>query len=257
VSLLLKSELRLRVGARHCVAEVWRAGVMARCVARAFAQDETLNLVETAMAALEARGIALPTRATLSVEDELLYFASLPATMPARAALVAAREHFSAALGEHELLVGVTLTSSGQRWLASALPAELLEAWRMTLNERDITLQAVQPAVLHDLQGLGTKILPDHGLVVLARNEGLSLVSVDTTGVTELNWERRDLSDLPGLAARVQAQLAQMATLQDALDPSHPGVLLAPLTEAQAISLRPLAEAQGWRMSAPVLVSSE
>lgn len=257
MSLLLKSELRLRIGARHCAAEVWHAGVSGRCVARAFAQDEGLNLVEAALATLEARGIALPARAKLSVEDELLYFASLPATGPVKNAVATAREHFSAALGEHEMLVGVTLAASGQRWLASALPAELLEPWRLALSERDIALEAVQPAVLQDLRALASAAKFDNGLVVMARAEGLSVLTVEDAGVTNISWERRDLADLPALEARVRAELAQQPGAQDPLNPSRTGVLLAPLNDAQAAALRPLAESCGWRMSAPVLVSTE
>lgn len=257
MSLLLKSELRLRIGARHCVAEVWRAGVAARLAGRVYTQDENPNLVEAALAALEVRGMSLPTRAVLSVEDELLYFATLPATLPAKAALVAAREHFSAALGEHELLVGVTLAASGERWLASALPAELLDTWQFALSERDITLAAVQPAVLQDLSALGVKAQFENGLVVMLRAEGLSFLTVEPAGITDLSWERRDLADLTALAARVQAQLALLPMAQDALNPTRPGVLLAPLTEAQASALRPMAETHGWRISAPVLLATE
>ena len=257
MSLLLKSELRLRIGARHCAAEVWRAGMSARCAARAYTQDENPNLVEAALASLETRGVALPSRAVVSVEDELLYFAALPATMPAKAAVAAARGHFNAALGEHELLVGVTLASSGQRWLASALPAELLDTWRLALSERDIALEAVQPAVLQDLRALGEKAKFDNGLVVMLRAEGLSVLTIEPSGVTDLNWERRDLADLPALAARVQAQLALLPSAQDTHSATRPDVLLAPLTEAQAAALRPMAETHGWRLSAPVLVSTE
>jgi hypothetical protein len=257
VSLLLKNELRLRIGARHCAAEIWRAGLVGRCVARVMVQDDIHDLIEAALAALEARGTSLPARAVLSVEDELLYFATLPASGPFSAALAAAQEHFSSALGEHELLVGVTLLATGRRWLASALPAELLETWRLTLSGHDIATEVVQPAVLQDLRALGATARMDDGLLVMVRAEGMSFLSVDRAGITDLGWERRDLADLPGLALRVQALLAQRSAALHPPGTARPTVLLAPLNNAQAASLRPLAEAHGWRLSPPVLATTD
>ncbi len=256
MSLLLKSELRLRIGARHCLAEVWSAGLVARCGARVMVGDAPQNPVEAALTALSAQGVELPRRAAVLVEDELLYHATLPASGGMKQGLEAAREHFGSAMPEQEMVVGVTLMDGGQRWLASALPSDLLETWRLVLDAHDVQLALAQPAIQQDLLALRASQRLRDGLVVAFGSEGLGLVTLQNDAVSDLRWERRDLADLPGLAARLRALLSEQLPNASA-DLAPASLVLLPQSPAQAASLRPWAESNGWRLAAPAMATVE
>lgn len=256
MSPLLKSELRLRIGARHCVAEVWQAGLAARCVARVTVQDEPQSPVDAALNALAAKGMALPRRAVLLVEDELLYFATLPATKGLKQGLLAAREHFGSALPEQEMVVEVALLNDGRNWLATALPADLLDAWRLALSAHDVRLESAQLAIQQDLSTLLSAHPVRDGLVAIFGSEGVGFVTLNKAAVAALRWERHDLSDLAGLASRLQALQAECVAAANA-PAAASELLLMPHSPAQATSLRSWAETNGWRLCAPALGPAE
>lgn len=227
MSLLPKSELALRVGPRHCRGQ-WRG------VAHAAAGDTALA------GALEGLAAPGPRRAALSVEDEFVYFASLPANTRWNDALGAAQDYFAAMLGEAESLVGITLTPCGRRWIAAAIELAQVQAWEDALAGHGIALSAVRPALLDDLARLRREVRLDDGLLALVRDEGVSLVTLHRGGVQDVAWERCDVADVEALAQRIAA-----------IDAAS--VCLVPMHAAQTTALGELARAHGWQIASPLL----
>lgn len=230
MSLLPKSELALRVGPRRCRTQ-WRG------VAHAAAGDAALA------GAIDGLAAPAPRRAALSVEDEYVYFASLPATTRWKQALESAQDYFAAMLGSAESLVGVSLTPCGRRWLAAAVELLQVQAWEEALAARGIALSAVRPALLDDLQRLRGSVAVDDGVLALVRDEGLSLVTLERGGVQDVAWERCDVADAEALAQRILAQPLDAAAK----------VCLVPMHGAQLPMLRALAAERGWQL-APALL---
>lgn len=230
MSLLPRSELALRVGPRHCRAQ-WRG------VAHAAAGDAALA------GAIEGLAAPAPRRAALSVEDEYVYFASLPAATRWKDALGAAQDYFAAMLGEAESLVGISLTPCGSRWIAAAVELAQVQAWEEALATRGIELSAVRPALLDDLQCLRRSVTIADGVLALVRDEGVSLVTLHGGGVKDVAWERCDVDDGDALAQRILAQPVDGAAQ----------VCLVPMHGAQSEALRTLAAGRGWQL-APALL---
>jgi hypothetical protein len=230
VSLLRRSELALRIGPRHCRTQ-WRG------IAHAAAGEAALA------GAIDGLAAPAPQRAALSVEDEYVYFASLPAATRWKDALGAAQDYFAAMLGTSESLVGISLSPCGRRWIAAAVELAQVQAWEEALAARGIALAAVRPALLDDLQRLRRSVSIADGVIALVRDEGLSLVTLQDGGVVDVAWERCDVTDAGAIAARILAQAGDGAT----------PVCLVPMHGAQAEVLGALAAERGWQL-APALL---
>jgi hypothetical protein len=278
VSLRLRSELRLRLGPRHCDAAISRAGFGQRAAGRAHisgANGESLGL---ALEALVSQGHELPSRAALCVEDEYLYTLLLPAVGAWGEAEAAARAQFAQMLGDDRLCVQMTLAPCATRWIAMALETARLEEWRETLGSHGIALLHVRPALLEDLAALHGDLcdaLPSgEGLAVLVRDEGASLVGlnrqrpqgraapspppagVEQSGkatfaqqtIAHLEWERCDVGDARQLGARIEANCLQHAAESEAL----PAVCVVPLRGGQRLLLEDLCHDRGWKLGRPL-----
>lgn len=235
MSLLSRNELALRLGPRHCRAE-WRRGATVHAVAGDAALAGAID-------GLEAAAAPALRRAALSLEDEYVYFTSLPASAGPTQALGAAQDYFAAMLGEAESLVGVTLTPCGRRWLAAAVDLAQLQGWEDALAARGIALVAVRPALLDDLRRLRDEVSIADGLLVLVRHEGVSIVTLRGGAVHDVGWERCDVADASALVQRVRAQP----------DAASADICLVPTHAAQAAGLQAIAQAQGWQLARAVL----
>jgi hypothetical protein len=141
----------------------------------------------------------------LSVDDEFLYFATLSAAGPWKQAEQDAYAHFAELLDEEALEVRVRLAAHGRLWLASALPTRLLESWRDTLARRDILLRGVGATLFEDLWEARADLQHPHCIAAVLRQEGVTLLSLERGGITDIAWERCDTSDAALLGARVRA----------------------------------------------------
>lgn len=203
MSRLPRTELRLRLSARRAEATLWRTGWRARCLAQhAFEPRE--DAVAEALRAFDDRGLGPVRQARICLDDGLLYFALLPALGPWRTADGAARAHFAAQLGDEELVVACTLTPDGQRWLAVAAPAAVLQPLRDTLAQRSVALRELSAGLLDDLHAHRGE-LPRDGVVGLLRDEGAMLVGLRAGSIGSLAWERCDPTATPELERRVAA----------------------------------------------------
>jgi hypothetical protein len=250
VSLLLKSELRLRLGPRGCDAGLWSAGLSARCVGRASSADDAD--IEQVLDALAAQGHDLPRSAKVCVEDEFLYYALLPAAGRWRAAQARAREHFAAASGDHHLLVETSLLPDGRSWVAVAIGTGLVDRVRSSLAARDVELRGLSAALLDDLAALRGEHALELGVIVLLRSEGATMVGLQDGVLADIAWERCDLAEPESIATRVRgyrARFAQQVGLPHAAGDLP--VLALPANAAQQALLGPVALAQGWRVLSP------
>lgn len=257
MSLLLKSELRLRVGPRHCQIAHWRAGLASRPASTRFVSGAPETLIDEALDALDDGQSVLPQKACVQVEDEHLFMAMLPVQGNWRTAQTQAQRYFDEVLGPEPLLVDVTLAPCGTLWVAAAVYAEQIEAWRHSLAERDVTLTRVSLALLDDLQALRREVTLQDGLLVLVRSEGVSFVTLQAGGVTDVVWERCDLDDIDALVARVQSHLAALAPDASAPETPQPGVCLVPLRAFQTQTLQQSASQLGWQVTPALLADEE
>ena len=246
MSLRLKSELRLRLGPRHCDAALLRAGFNRGAAGRASISGANGESLAIALETLVAQGHTLPSRATLCVEDEYLYTLLLPADGAWGEAQAAARAQFAQMLGHDDLRVQMSLAPCGARWIAVALETARLDEWRETLGSRGIELMHVRPALLEDLAALHKDLrdaLPKgEGLAVLVRHEGASLVRLTPQTIAELEWERCDVVDAQQLGARIEANCLQHAAENEAM----PAVCVVPSNGGQRLLLEDLCLEHGW-----------
>lgn len=245
MSLLLRNELRLRLGPQHCDAAVWRAGWSDKPFARAQATGEAGQALDAALDKLTADAVVLPIHAAIMVEDECVYSAILPATRSWRETRIEAHNLFADMLGHTALQVQATLTPCGRRWIAVAIETAQIEQWHSALAARGVELGSIRVALLEDLGAQSNDVSIQHGLLVLARREGISLIGVDAGSVSSIDWERCDVTDPDELAARVEAHHYERA----AADPATPQpVHVLPLNAGQRALLHDACAQRGWHM---------
>jgi hypothetical protein len=206
VSPLWKSELLVRLGRDDCSVQLrsaWRREVLAE-VSTSGTAAEALRL---ALAGLRERGHANPPRqARLLVPDERAYFSLLPAHAGWHTARQQAIEHFGTLLARQDLVVQVAELPGARCWLAAAIEAADLQAWRALCAANGLTLAAVELALLHDLQAIATHVRDDM-VVALMRDEGVMLLRVARGAPVELSWERCDQQAQHGVEQRLLAFL--------------------------------------------------
>ncbi|MBL8305639.1 MAG: hypothetical protein JNM33_03015 [Rubrivivax sp.] len=246
MSLLLRSELRLRVGARRCQADLWRPGLRTRASASAVAEGEG-DIVAEALSLLAGRGAKLPSQATVVLEDELLYYALLPAVHLWGAASDPARHYFADVLGERELRVSASLSPCGRRWMAVAVETAVLGDVTEHLARHGVALKRVGPALFEDLHALKQR-LPDDGVVVWVRDQGLMAMRRHGGGWVEMHWDRCDSWQPEVVSAQVDAAMYRH-TLEAATPPGQrvPVLVVAQRGE-QASRLAPAAALHGWTL---------
>ncbi|CAD5373348.1 hypothetical protein RA210_U30260 [Rubrivivax sp. A210] len=244
MSPLWKSELRLRLGPGRCQAALWSAGLRPRCLARAASAAAGAEAVEAVLVEISAQGLDLPRRAVVLLEDELLYYAVLPAAGSQRAGLAAARSSLAAATGDADLVVASTLLAGGRLRLAAAVGAATVERLRAALAARDVALHSLQAALPADLARLPREAAPSDGVLALLRSEGLTLVGLRQGQVADLAWERCDLTRPQAVVARVAAYHRRWSGAAAAVP-----VLLVPAQALQAEALAGACSAQGWGLA--------
>ena len=247
MSLLLKNELRLRLGPQHCDAVIWRAGFRPRPLGHASVSGRNGESLDVALETLVAEGHALPQHAALWVEDEYLYTMMLPANDSWVDANQAARAQFAQMLGHEDLRVQTSLAPCGANWIAVALEAALLDQWREVLTARGVEVQHVRSALLEDLVALRDELRHHLGLVVLVRREGASLITLNDKTITRIEWERCDVTDPQQLAARIEAHGLQHAPEEG--DGSALAVCVVPFNSGQRILLEGMCVERGWSLS--------
>lgn len=204
MSLPWKSELRLRIGTRWCEAAVlspWkRKALFSARVEAAGAQ-----FVTGALKALRDQGAdPLPTQARVLLEDELVYLARLPASLPWSRLREAAAEHFARALGRVDLRIDANALPGDGGWIAAAWEQPEHDALREELAAHGVRLVHAQPALLADLSAVAAQV-PDDAIVVAPRDAGMTIVRVRGGGPTDLSWERCDMGEPASVDARVNA----------------------------------------------------
>lgn len=243
MSLRPRSELHLRLGARRCVAEVWRAGF-----ARSPAHSVTCrpgeavvgdDLLGATLERLQALCPTLPRRARLVVDDDSLYHALLPADAAWGRDDHDARRHFAGSLDQGDLLVSMALAPCGRHWLAVALERAWLAMVEARLVRHAVTLGRVSAALLEDLQTLGRRV-PADGLVVLVREAGLVLMRREAGRWTALRWERCN--------SRVAEDVALSIELRAHAGPAS-AVLLVAESALQATGLSTAVARRGWSLA--------
>lgn len=253
MSLLLRSEMRLRLGPLRCEASLWRAGLPGRAVAEVSTPGGEELDIEPLLEALLAEGHDLPTRASICMADEYLYYAVLPASGAWANAQAQARRYFIEAIGTDELLVQTSLTPCGRRWIAVAAESGRIEMLRETLAQRDVELRHVFPALLVDLEALRAELRDDQAVLVIMRTEGASIVDVQDGSISGIAWERIDLDDIGMLTARVQGHLLRhRLAAPGAVQAPGLAVVIAPADPAQHEQLQAVALSNGWRLTAPL-----
>jgi hypothetical protein len=249
VSLLLRNELRIRVSAQACEAQVWHAGWARRPAAVARVVGGNDGQLEQTLDALLDQGQVLPRRAAISVADEFLYFAVLPASGSGKDAQAQARDHFAESLGDEELLVSVQLSPDNGRWLAVALPVTLLETWRHALATLGVTVRSISAGLFDDLWHWQVSWPKGDELIVLRRDQGVMCLGVLSGAVHSIGWERCDVSQVEVWCARVQACAERLAAAREEASADDPiPVTLMPADEDDAQSLRTLSASLGWQV---------
>jgi hypothetical protein len=249
VSLLLKNELRLRLGPQHCTATIRGAGFRPRPVGQASAEGP--EAIELALAGLVEQGHALPQRAALWIEDEALFTMMMPADATAEQCQELARVQFSQLLGHAELNVQMSLAPCGTQWIAIALETALLSQWREALEARGIQIVQVCSALIEDMNAVRGELGAHTGHAVFVRREGASVVGVTPDTVTHIEWERCDVTDPQQFAARIEAQGLQHSG--EGLDEVLPAVHVIPHSPGQRAMLEELCEQRGWTLSRALL----
>jgi len=235
--------------AQGCEAQIWRAGWPRGPAAEVRLQGADGTQLEQALEVLLEQGQALPSKATICVTDEFLYFAVLPAEGSMQRALVQARACFSDSLGDDELLVTLQLSPDGGQWLAVAVDADLVDGWRQTLAMHGVTLAALRPGLFEDLWHWRLAWPLEDALIVLMRGQGLMCLGVLSGAVHSIIWERCDVSQPELWCARVQACAERMSAARDDADTdSAVTVILIPEHEEQGAALQVLSPERGWQV---------
>ena len=249
MSLRLKSELRLRLGPQHCEAALWQRGLRKRCIASFTQCGSGTSQLDQAIDGLVAAGHQLPDAAAISIDDELLYFATMPAAGNWQETRASAAAYFADSLGLEGLLVVVCLAPGGRSWLSVALDAGLVDGWRAALDQRGIALRHLRVGLFEDLLRLRASESLRDGSLVLLRGEGATFVSMAAGAITEIAWERCEVKDPEALLARVRAHCERRSPPEvDGL--ARRPVFVLPFDLEQQESLAPIAAQQAWRLLA-------
>jgi hypothetical protein len=244
----LKNELRLRIGPQRCEASIWRAGVQTRCAGRTQVRSRDDVAIDQALSALVADGHALPGAASVCVEDEFLYYTTLPAGGAWNDAHAAARDYFAELVDDENIFVETSLAPCGHNWLAVAINAGLVDGWRDALAGRDIELRHVRAALFEDLWTLRPDLPMDDGVAVMMRREGATIIGLQAGRINNIAWERCEVDDPAALVARVHGYCARLPQRDSAAVAHEPAVFIVPADVAQQASITPLAAQLGWRV---------
>jgi hypothetical protein len=186
-----KSELSIRLGRSSCGVAL-RAPWSRRVLAQAHAEGAVAQALPAALAALRAQGHdALPAQARLQVPDERVYLSLRPPAATWRAARQEAVAHFAAMLGRQDLLVQVVALPGSAAWLAAALEPADLSDWQRLLAEAGVQLAHVGLALVDDLRHIAAEVA-DEAIVALMREEGMTLLRIESGVPVALSWERCD-----------------------------------------------------------------
>lgn len=246
MSLLLRSELRLRVGARRCQADLWGAGWRTRASVSTVAEGEG-DVVAEALALLTARGAALPARAVVVLEDELLYYALLPAERAWGRGDDLARRYFAEVLGDRELNVSASLAPCGRHWMAVAAESATLGEVSEHLARHGVTLRRAGAALFEDLHALRQR-LPSDGVVIWVRDQGLMAMRRHASSWVEMHWNRCDSWQPEVVGAQIDAALHRHGPAAAAPTGQPVPVLVVAQRGEQATRLAPAALLHGWTL---------
>ena len=243
MSPLLRSEIRVRLGAQRASAAVWTAGWTPRCVAQWQVDADSTGVLAPLLDAMPAIAGRAPRRVVLQLDDGLLYFATWPARAGYRRDQAQVQGFFESALDLGEMQVGMTLVDEGRQWLCAALPQGQLGDWQLTLRERGLTLGGVRSALIDDLATLRPDPERPQQLLAMLRPEGLGLVPLARGTVQSLSWERCDPGDVERVRERIEQARTHMGLAQ-----GPAAVLLCgqPLGRDDA-DWSALAQTQGWQ----------
>jgi hypothetical protein len=249
VSLLLRNELCLELGAQTSRARIWRAGWPASCVADVRDSADATQVLERLLAHLVKDGHDLPARARIVVADELLHYAVLAARGSWRQGQQAARDHFANLLGPDPWLVTSRLMPGGTHWLAVASEQSLVANWQQGLADVDVRLLSVRAALPEDLWSLRRQLPWSGGVLAVLREQGLMLAGFDNGSLCSASWERCDMAQPGGWIARIEAFSERLA-----LNCGHAGLAVANTVRVHTsvAALRELLAAasvpQGWEL---------
>jgi hypothetical protein len=237
-----RSELRLHLQRQGCRAWLrggWgsRGGAAGLVRVPGRPADSLGAAVRTLRERLPGGAWRSPLRVTLTLSDELAYYALLPADGPWARREERASEHFAATLGLQELTVRVSLAPGARHWLAAAVESRALQVWRGALQAEGLPLVGVRPALVEDLRAVAGEVRGARSLLVLPRGDGAMLLRIEEGALHSLAWERLDLQQPSLLTQRVQAFSGGEVL----------PVLLAVTDDADTAPLRECARRMQWR----------
>ena len=190
MSLRWKSELDAVLGPERCEVSISPGLFGTRVAAHGEGIGNSPGAITLALQALVASGQPmLPRRARLTVPDERVYFAMLPAASPWSRRLEVATRHLVESLGRQDLRVQISLVDAGRSWLVAAIEEADRQAWAQAFSEAGVALLGIQPALTRDLLRIASEV-PTDGVLVLIRREGVMLLLLRAGELTDLRWER-------------------------------------------------------------------
>jgi hypothetical protein len=196
VSLLSRSELRVRVAPDRCEIGLWNKGLFdAQCEARVSAMGEGRRAMESALVELITAGKALPRRARIELSDDSVFYALLNADTPLEEAHEEAEQFFSGTLGLTDLDVEVALAPGGRHWIAVAVQVSTLDAWLEALDERNIQVLSIRPALFEDLRTVASLVDRWTHVLAVVREQGVMVLQLDEGRIVGMDWERIDWRD--------------------------------------------------------------
>jgi hypothetical protein len=241
VSLLSRSELRVRVAPDRCEIGVWSKGLFdARCEVRASAMGEGRRAMESALVEVITAGKALPKRARVELSDDSVFYALLEAHMPLEQARLDAEHFFTDTLGLTDLDVEVALAPGGRHWIAVAVQSSSLDTWLEALDERNIQVLSIRPALLEDLRSVAKIIDRWTQVLAVVRDQGVMVLQLDEGRLVGMDWERLDWRD----PALVFERLGGWRT------PAGESACVLPSTREQHRLLDQPGRAAGWEVLA-------
>jgi hypothetical protein len=196
VSLLSRSELRVRVSPDRCEIGLWTKGLFdARRDAHASAMGEGRRAMESALVEIITAGKSLPKRARIELSDDSVFYALLEAHMPIEDARADAETFFTDTLGLTDLDVEVALAPGGRHWIAVAVQVSALDTWLEALDERNIQVLSIRPALIEDLRTVARVVDSWTQVLAIVRETGVMVLQLDNGRLVGLDWERMDCRD--------------------------------------------------------------
>jgi hypothetical protein len=234
------------MGVQQCQATLWSTGLKPRVLAMTELHGGTTPMARV-LQDLSEQGHAPPGTARVCVEDELLHFALTPAQLSRKELDAAVQQEFATIQADDALTITSRMSPCGRRWLSVAMPTAHLEELRTTAADAGVRLTQVSAALTDDLYTLRT-LMPHTGVAVFLREEGLMLVSLVDACLTDITWERCNLSMSALWIERVNGYLYRFAKAlpEDQLGDEHPPVVLVTSHAAQNIRVSSLAKVRGW-----------